>query len=86
MKSCLPVRVVAVALAGVALTALGSTTPAAQAPHRYTIEDLSIPGAGASFADAIDDEGTVWATRKSVQAAASARFGSTTPAAVTSTP
>jgi probable HAF family extracellular repeat protein len=54
-------RIVPVAITVAALTAPGSMTPAAQAPPppRYTIEDLSIAGAGDSFADAIDSEGTV---------------------------
>ena len=54
-------RIVAVAVAGAALTSIGSITPAAQTPlpTRYSIENLSIPGAGDSFGLAIDPEGTV---------------------------
>jgi probable HAF family extracellular repeat protein len=61
-------RIVPVAIAVAALTAPGSMTPAAQAPppQRYTIEDLSIAGAGDSFADAIDFEGTVVGFTRSV--------------------
>jgi probable HAF family extracellular repeat protein len=54
-------RIVPVAVVVAALAHPGSVTTAAQAPapQPYTIEDLSIAGAGDSFADAIDFEGTV---------------------------
>ena len=57
-------RIVALGVAIGAFASFGTIGPAAQTsdPARYTIEDVGIPDAGDSYADAIDDNGTVVGT------------------------